>query len=445
ALSHCWGTTSQFTTTKVTIYERKENIFLAQLTNTFREAVQVARALKIRYLWIDSLCIVQDDHDDWAQEASRMLTVYRNALITISATSSKSGNEGLFQRWSEFETRVIPGDEEAGTFIFSAEREHFGGQWGSHRQEYPLLSRAWALQERLLSPRILHFGRSELHFECIEEFRCECSGTQDYSWTTFIKEPKIYLLSRILLRQAAGEIWQSILRQHSSLQLTYPSDKLVALGGLAKQLAEPGDQYLAGLWKSRILENLQWEIARHVDLHPRPKWRVPSWSWASIEGSLSAVSAFARSSTPMRHELSAQLIDYKIVPKTNDEYGEIQSGTIQLLAHCSLVTWKENPEKCRCGNTHYYVVFPNDQERDVITDAIDEITPMHTTQAGPVETVCVLIYEHQSQRTSLVLRRLKSERYAFQRVGLTRDVGINGPLEDVWRLFPRERRIVTIV
>lgn len=359
ALSHCWGTTPQFITTKVTIHERKENIFLAQLTNTFREAVQVARALNIRYLWvrpsfminvldicwlciltlqIDSLCIVQDDHDDWAQEASRMSTVYQNALITVSATSSKSGNEGLFRRWSEFETRVIPGNEEAGTFIFSAEREHFDGQWGSHRQKYPLLSRAWALQERLLSPRILYFGRSELHFECIEEFRCECSGTQDYSWTTFIKEPKIYLLSRTLLRQAAGEIWQSILRQHSSLQLTYPSDKLVALGGLAKQLAEPGDQYLAGLWKSRILEDLQWEIARHVDLHPRPIWRAPSWSRASIEGPLSAVSAFARSSTPMRHELSAQLIDFKIIPKTTDEYGEIQSGTIQLLAHRLPVT-----------------------------------------------------------------------------------------------------------
>lgn len=70
---------------------------------------------------------------------------------------------------------------------------------------------------------------------------------------------------------------------------------------------------------------------------------------------------------------------------------------------------------------------------------------MRTTQAEPVETVCILISEHQNQRTSLVLRRLKSEKDAFQRVGLTRDVGINDPLEDVWNLFPLERRIVTIV
>jgi len=394
---------------------------------------------------------VQDDYDDWAQEASRMSTVYHNALITISATSSKSGEEGLFRKWPDHEIRIRSGDEKASTFIFSDHRQHFTGQLqpDERTKPYPLLNRAWAYQERLLSPRVLHFGDSELIFECMEELRCECRDDRTAStqiiWTKFIKEPKLYLLSRTLLRQTAGEIWKSMLRQHSWLQLTYPSDKLVTLAGLAKQLAEPGDQYLAGLWKSRILEDLTWQRATHFDVHPRPEWRAPSWSWASIEAPLAPAGDFSRIETPMRHAVSAQLIDYKIVPKTADEYGELRSGTIRLLAHCASVTWVEESGECECGRTEYSVVFPNGQERRVKTDAIDEITSMHSTGAVPVETVCVLISEHQDRRTSLVLRRLKSEKEDFQRVGITGEIGIEDPMEDVWNLFPREKRIVTIV
>ncbi|PZC90285.1 HET domain-containing protein, partial [Pyrenophora tritici-repentis] len=101
ALSHCWGATQQFTTTVATLPERRERIPFVQLTKTFKKAVQTTRALGIRYLWIDSLCIIQGDPDDWAREASQMSSVYQNAMITIAAAASESGDEGLFRERSD--------------------------------------------------------------------------------------------------------------------------------------------------------------------------------------------------------------------------------------------------------------------------------------------------------------------------------------------------------
>ncbi|CAE7186803.1 HET domain protein pin-c2 [Pyrenophora teres f. teres] len=98
--------TVPFTTTIATFRERRERILFVQLTKTFQEAVQTTRALGIRYLWIDSLCIIQGDPDDWAREASQMSLVYQNALITIAAAASKSGDECLFRKYLSHDYKV---------------------------------------------------------------------------------------------------------------------------------------------------------------------------------------------------------------------------------------------------------------------------------------------------------------------------------------------------
>ena len=398
-------------------------------------------------LRIDSLCIVQDDHDDWAREASRMSSVYSNALITISATSSRSGDKGLFRRWPEYEISILPRDEEPSSFIFSAEREHFDGQLSapSGWPEYPLLKRAWALQERLLSPRVLHFAYSELIFECIEEHRCECSGTRDINWTVHIKEPKMFLSSKRSLEQNMAETWMLIIRRHCDLQMTYPGDKLVTLAGIAKRLAEPGDRYLAGIWKNTFVQDLQW---RTLDLKPRPKWRAPSWSWASVEGRIFhwGIFKYGNGPTSPEHIPSAQLVDYKITSKSGDEYGELQSGTMQLLAHCSWVTWKQETRKD--GHVYPTVIFRDGQERVFMIDTLDDAS-ICDAQATHVETVCVLLFDNPEGRGSLVLRRSESDGEVFERIGLLHEVGkvtiANDPLDDTWSLFLREKRIVTIV
>ena len=165
ALSHCWGAIQQYTTRTANLQERKECIPFKQLTKTFKEAVQVTRALGIRYLWIDSLCIIQDDQDDWVREASRMSSVYQNAQITIAAAASDSGDKGLFCRSPEYEVQDQSTEGESCSFIFRAPRSHMDG-YSAQQTKLPLAQRSWAFQERFLSPRVLHYTSVELCFEC---------------------------------------------------------------------------------------------------------------------------------------------------------------------------------------------------------------------------------------------------------------------------------------
>jgi hypothetical protein len=95
-LSYCWGKAQIITTTTETKQERMKEISWSSLSKTFRDAVIVSRHLGFRYLWIDSLCIIQDDKQDWEREAARMALIYKGSQLTIAVTSSKDGSEGCF-------------------------------------------------------------------------------------------------------------------------------------------------------------------------------------------------------------------------------------------------------------------------------------------------------------------------------------------------------------
>ena len=96
ALSHCWDPQQIFTTTRANLGQHRDCIALTDLLRTFQEAIHVSRELSVQYLWIDSLCIIQDSIEDWESEAAIMADVYRNALLTIFATKARCGSEGCF-------------------------------------------------------------------------------------------------------------------------------------------------------------------------------------------------------------------------------------------------------------------------------------------------------------------------------------------------------------
>jgi hypothetical protein len=95
ALSHCWGGIIPVRTSRANLASYQRALPLASLLRTFCDAVTLTRCLDFRYLWIDSLCIIQDDSDDWARELLRMGDIYRYAVLTLSAASATNRADGL--------------------------------------------------------------------------------------------------------------------------------------------------------------------------------------------------------------------------------------------------------------------------------------------------------------------------------------------------------------
>jgi hypothetical protein len=180
ALSHCWGTHQNCITTLDLLNKRKVGIPWAEIPQTFREVMQLALKLGFRYIWIDSLCIIQDDAEDWEVQSALMSEVYQNAVLTLAATSSTGDNEGCCTDNAKGTLGLeitLPEDVGACRIAVRRPLNHFDAHTTDGLlHHFPLLTRGWAYQERLLSPRVLHICESELVWECREASTCECGG-----------------------------------------------------------------------------------------------------------------------------------------------------------------------------------------------------------------------------------------------------------------------------
>jgi hypothetical protein len=178
-LSHCWGSASHVSsvlpTVAATLAAHKKAIPQDKLPRTFRNTVDFTRSLGIPYLWIDSLCIVQDDLLDWEKEAAVMADIYENCHTCIAASTSPHSEGGLniCQDVGESQIGIVRNQDGLSTPLYMRVMLNHD----PHCDIYPLATRGWVLQEKLLSPRSLFFGDTELIFECREGIECECSTT----------------------------------------------------------------------------------------------------------------------------------------------------------------------------------------------------------------------------------------------------------------------------
>lgn len=187
ALSHCWGTSQPCVTahatsenSQSTLDHRKAGIQWKALPKTFQDAITLTSLLGISFIWIDSLCIIQNDKEDWATESAKMADIYENASLTLSATVSAGDSYGCFpESFSTSRSLPVSLPEDVGTCEIAVRKPivHWDvlGQSELHAR-FPLMSRGWAFQERLLSRRVLHFSESELVWECRELSTCKCGG-----------------------------------------------------------------------------------------------------------------------------------------------------------------------------------------------------------------------------------------------------------------------------
>lgn len=326
-LSHCWGGRLAVTLTRDNLEHFKQSILIKNLPRTFIEAILVARAFDVRYLWIDCLCIIQDMTSDWEKEAAQMDRVYQHSYCNIGAADSCNSEGGLFRTRNP--TLV-------NTPQWSSNGIKYDITWDEVLQTNlelsPLYKRGWVLQERWLCPRMLHFSSNQIFWECRTAVASETLPAlcveprrRQLKYESHIPENESAQSAERLGVLAGRErnTWTRIAANYSEANLTYDTDKLVALSGIVKVFSarEHQDEYLAGLWKRYFASQLSWGVWGENPLS-YDQYIAPSWSWASIHGQV--VFYYPRSYTGLA-ELTV-LIDHHLDYSTSDPTGRVISG-----------------------------------------------------------------------------------------------------------------------
>lgn len=373
-LSHCWGGSCPLTTTSVNIEDHYRCLPVDKLPLTFRDAIHASRSLGYNYLWIDSLCIIQDSREDWAAESVKMAGIYERADICISADAALNcytGFLGAPGRQPGPHANVsydFPGSghDYSGTMcvrevgLINHQLPFHGWEAGNIIQElrpldqpFPagqvpsclkgrksewletkskLSTRGWVYQERMMSRRSLHFGQSEAGWECRSRSTCECM-------------PRTRVADG-LKQMYAQTRWDSICSIFSGFDLTFATDRLPALAGLAARRIRSGYRegpYVCGLWETELFRDLQWmrghdKLALGDEKSP-PEYRfaeyyAPSWSWASVIQPI----YIADPGIPFKGAFDVQEISYTPQNPAN-QFGPVKKGAfIRLRAYLARVS-----------------------------------------------------------------------------------------------------------
>lgn len=293
ALSYCWGAAQPKATTSANFKSYLSEIVVGSLPQSLRDAVWVTRMLELRYLWVDSLCIIQDSEDSKVHEIGRMEHIYHNAYVTISANSASHCNAGFLDVRAPSKTPIaLPFRNGSGTLgCVDLKCQSRPSDWqieGSYpSSEEPINRRAWTFQESFMSRRMLIYSHYQLFWVC--------SGSWGQDGGTVRRQRQFHAqISSRTLKSPKVSDWDAVIKEYCSRELTNPADKLAALSSIAGYFANlTKDKYLAGLWAKDIRHGLCWTGLANFLRRPR-KWRAPSWSFLSVDGRISIESGYGR-------------------------------------------------------------------------------------------------------------------------------------------------------
>jgi len=381
-LSHCWGHSQSLKLTSRSFQRFRSGVEVSELAKTFQDAIFTAQALDIKLLWIDSICIFQDSKKDWQQEAGLMTQVYRNSFLNIAASIAADSDAGfLGERASTVEPHVVqttwtdhPNDS---YYVY------YEDYWLENFRRMPLHRRAWVFQEIILAPRVLYFCGTQMFWECDNLLACETwpNGLPKYMRMHSLKGPSRPAAMEIfrskstrgtgpsgiatdentaLDKASIRTLWIELVIEYSSCNLTFPSDKLIALSGLAKHMERVFNiEYCAGLWGHDMVQGLAWHRYNETDvmiqglawdrnevggLNPKfpPKtdpipYRAPSWSWACWDGRISW-----RRHSEDEGRCWVDVINWEVHSATEDRTGAVTSAFVKLSGY--LVTMELHPD-----------------------------------------------------------------------------------------------------
>jgi hypothetical protein len=299
ALSYSWGKSKRkrkYLTTKQNLEQRQATVDDSNFPKTFTNAIVVCRHLGIRFLWIDSLCIIQDDESDWKMQSERMGDIYANATLTISAAVGEDSDSGLFVDRDPRKTYPC-----TLSFQYPKENGHITqGAFLTCLDSYLpriayLDTRGWTFQEKYLSPRTLHFSKTEMYWICASSNASEglpmglnpLNNKSDFD--KYIMVDKHGALATQVDMVQRYYWWYQAMEIYSYRNFTFESDRLIALAGLASKFQWPRDEFLYGIWKSDLVHGLAWRVGGQKTVNATdtsPKSPIPSWSWASRPGNI---------------------------------------------------------------------------------------------------------------------------------------------------------------
>jgi hypothetical protein len=342
ALSYCWGPNQTGLTIESNIKARQECLNMDTLSRTIQDAVLVTRKIDVKYLWVDAICIIQDSQEDKNVELAKMCKIYQDALVTIVAANATNAHQGFLEdRISPESSTKIPfwgPDGTLGTVFVRLEG------WYDDGNE-PINERAWTLQERLLSPRLLIYASHTLQYQCDQD---TINLGDSINLPSGLAAWRIPPASARLNVQAAGRTWAHIISMYSARRLSYLEDKLTALAGLAEAFQQQNSvEYLAGLWSGDMLPRLLlWQASRTDDYTPCSIYTAPSWSWASLSSPVYFSTVYSHHSYDWYDVDGATreiILESRKLP-----FGRVTGGYLKLSAHIrhgiyhppQYITWK---------------------------------------------------------------------------------------------------------
>jgi hypothetical protein len=289
--------------------------------------------LGVRYIWINALCIVQDDRTDWASECLKMAEYYGNSFVTIAATMCANSSDSFLtdRPVPDLMTFYIRADEDttdAAVFEVIARRTY--GPGIDNREISPIFTRAWTWQENVLSTRTLHFTDREVIFECRGSFLSEDGTKPDPVLRQALTQGVLELFIDDMEMDECYECWHDCVQSFSPRALTYSSDKLPAISAVAQKIANiTGSEYLVGLWRSHLIVDLAWKTdwdrCARIPLAYKD-YVAPSWSWASVDAAIRSDTLYHQDTS----ELLTSIIDYGVEMDGPNPFGHVKSGYITL-------------------------------------------------------------------------------------------------------------------